>query len=177
MYHARPDRVTLEPLAPGGAGVRRTLEVMRSLAIQGKVHPMVRSTAVAVIREAHTRPMDDLGEARALFSFVANRVRYTRDVEGVETLQAPWITLAESSGDCDDKATLLAALLKASGNRARLSFRAVGTDPRNPGIFRHVYLVGNFPNAGRVPLDATREGTLAGWEVPRTTVAMEVPLP
>jgi transglutaminase-like putative cysteine protease len=149
---------------------------MRALVLEGKTNPIVRSAAVGVLRESRARPTDDLAEARALHNFVANRVRYTRDVEGVETLQAPWITLAESAGDCDDKATLLAALLKASGNRARLSFRAIGTDSRNPGQFRHVYLVGMFPGVGRFPLDATRSGTLAGWEFPKPTVALEVPL-
>jgi hypothetical protein len=175
MYSTRPDRVTLEALEPGAPGVARTLTLMRGLVTQGKTNPMVRSTALNVLKGAQTVPLDDQGEAMALYRWVADRVRYVRDVAGVETLQAPWITIAEGSGDCDDKATLLAALLKASGNRAKLTFRAVGTDPRTPGQFRHVYLVARFPDQTRMALDATREGTRAGWEFPAPTVSMEVP--
>jgi transglutaminase-like putative cysteine protease len=175
MYNTRPPLVIRAPLAPGGAGVRQTLCAMRKLALDGSWNPMVRSCALGVIREARVPAADYAGEAAALFRWVSDSIRYTRDVANVETLQAPWITLAESSGDCDDKATLLAALMKAVGTPARLSFRAIGTNPASPGQFGHVYLVARF-GARRIPLDATREGTLAGWEYPRPTVAMEVPL-
>lgn len=176
MYRTRPDRVFREPLAPGAAGVKRTLELMRQLVQDGKQHVLVRNVAGGVLRDSQARPTDDVGEARALLRWVADHIRYTRDIEGVETLQAPWITIAEGIGDCDDKSTLLAAMLKATGNRAQLSFRAIGTNPTRPGAFGHVYLVARMPGGVRMSLDPTREGTLAGWEFPRPTVAMEVPI-
>jgi transglutaminase-like putative cysteine protease len=175
MYNTRPPLVLRAPLAPGAAGVRQTLCAMRRLAINGASNPLVRSCALGLIRDARVPAADYQGEARALFRWVCDRIRYTRDTTDVELLQAPWITLAEASGDCDDKATLLAALLRSVGTPARLAFRAIGTNPQNPGQFGHVYLVARW-GAQRVPLDATREGTMAGWEFPRPTVAMEVPL-
>jgi transglutaminase-like putative cysteine protease len=75
-------------------------------------------------------------EARALFHFVRDEIRYLGDVNEVETLQAPDVTLAQGQGDCDDKATLLASLLQAIGHPTQ--FVAVGFTEY--GVFEHVYL-------------------------------------
>lgn len=175
MYTVKPDKVTRLDMAPGSAGVRQTLGIMRKLALEGASHPIVRNVAVTILREARAPAGDYEAEARAVFRWVADRIRYTRDILDVETLQSPWVTLAQGAGDCDDKATLLVALLRAVGCGFPLKFRAIGTDQAKPDQFRHVYVVATIDKR-RVPLDATREGAPAGWEFPRPTVSMEVGL-
>jgi len=72
-------------------------------------------------------------EARAIQEWVRGNIRYTRDINGVETLQVPEKTLEYKQGDCDDHAVLVAALLESIGHPAR--FRAIATG-RN---FSHVF--------------------------------------
>jgi transglutaminase-like putative cysteine protease len=77
---------------------------------------------------------DFTGEARRLFTFVRDQIRYVRDIDGVETLHAADWVLKLRAGDCDDKAILLAALLLSIGHTVR--FKAVAFDP---GEFTHVW--------------------------------------
>ena len=75
------------------------------------------------------------GQIKRLHSFVRDNVQYVRDVRGVETLQTPDKTLEFMQGDCDDQATLLAALLESIGHPTR--FVAMQAVPFGP--FVHVF--------------------------------------
>jgi transglutaminase-like putative cysteine protease len=117
----------------------------------------------------------------ALFRWVRDHIRYRRDpatLQGVplsESLSAPTSTLARGEEDCDGKATLLAALVRALGHPARLLFRAIGGNPAKPHAFTHVYLVARIGDR-EIPLDATYRGTAFGWEYPSATRRMEYAL-
>lgn len=65
--------------------------------------------------------------------FVRDRIRYVKDIKGVETLQSPEKTLEIGQGDCDDKSVLVGALLESIGHPVR--FKAIGFIP---GVFSHV---------------------------------------
>jgi transglutaminase-like putative cysteine protease len=105
-------------------------------------------------------PKDWIGELRALFNFVRDRIRYVKDVRGLETLQTPPATLEVGQGDCDDKSTLLAALLESIGHPTR--FVAVGFV--QPGRYSHVY-VESRAGSRWIALDATMPHD-AGWMPP-----------
>lgn len=78
---------------------------------------------------------DFTGEARRLFSFVRDEIRYVKDIDGVETLHpAEWV-LGLRAGDCDDKSILLAALLLSLGHTPRFKAVAFSDDE-----FSHVWL-------------------------------------
>lgn len=162
-------RVQRGQLSPGPAGTAQTLAIMRRLAIEGAKDVTVREAAVGIIRRAGVIGHDFAGELRALFNFVRDRIRFTRDPAGAELLQAPRYTLEHGIGDCDDKSTLLVALLRSIGNPAELRFRAIGETPAG---FSHVYPVARYQ--GRtIALDSTRAGTPLGWEVPRRALTMD----
>lgn len=164
--------VLIGRLPPGERGTRATLELMRQLADAGSREMRVREQAIGIVRRARVQPHDFDGELRALFAWVRDRVRYTRDPAGFEGLQSPARTLTWLAGDCDDMAVLLVAMLRAIGHRARLSFRAIGTDARNPAKFSHVYVVAR--HGGReVALDPTVPGTPLGWQYPQPTRILE----
>lgn len=129
---ATPIRATLEALPEGVEGVRATLNLMARLARAGKKSLPVRLAAQQLTN--HLPQKDWLAEVAELHRFVRDRIRYVRDVRGVETVQAPERTLQLKSGDCDDKATLLAALLESIGHPAR--FHAIGF---RRGHFSHVF--------------------------------------
>lgn len=67
---------------------------------------------------------DYAGECLAVYYWVCKHIRYMRDPFNVEMVQKPSRTLVEQAGDCDDMATLLAAMFMACGNKCR--FVAVG---------------------------------------------------
>lgn len=58
---------------------------------------------------------DIQGLCNAVDDWIMARVKYWQDVEGVETIQSPIVTLQRGMGDCDDMATLAATLLRAAG--------------------------------------------------------------
>lgn len=145
---------TLQAIPPGREGVRSTLKLMARLAREGKKSLPVRLAALQLVESLPQR--DWPAEVAALFQFVQDRIRYVRDVRGVETLQTPEQTLQLKQGDCDDKATLLAALLLSIGHPAR--FHAVGF---RRDSFAHVYPETRI--GGRwVALETTQQRPL-GW--------------
>lgn len=145
---------------PDGAdGVRSTLYLMRSLVRQGKVDPNIRHVAASLVQDLP--PKDWTGQVRRLHAFVRDRIRYIRDIDGVETIQTPDKTLELKYGDCDDKATLLATLLQTIGHPAR--FVAIGT--KSPGEFSHVF-VDTLIGRDWVALETT-EPVEMGWQPPR----------
>lgn len=155
----------LGSLPPDAGGTHATLKLMSGLVKKFKRDPMIRDTATSLV--AGLRPRDWTGEARRLYEYVRDHIRYTRDVSGVETLQTPPVTMEMEAGDCDDKSTLLAALLESIGHPT--SFVATGY--REPQVFSHVY-VETLLGKRWVPLDASTDKPF-GW-APRTPVARMV---
>lgn len=124
---------TLTAIPSGVAGTKVTLATMKRLANQAKTQWPIRHLALCLVR--HFRPKDYRAEAQAIFHYVRDAVRYVRDVDGVETIASPMQTIKTGQGDCDDKVTLLAALLLSIGHPVR--FVAIGY---LPGQYDHVFL-------------------------------------
>lgn len=125
----------LSGLSSGRAGTIETLKHMRDAARAAIRSPdqSVRSTALAILRRKAVPPRKWLAEIRALHEWVRDCIRYVKDPVGVELVQTPEATLKVGQGDCDDKSTLLAALLLSTGHPCR--FVAVGM---NGNPFSHV---------------------------------------
>lgn len=112
---------------------------------------------------------DFTGETRRIFEFVRDRIRYVKDIDGVETLHpAEWV-LRQGAGDCDDKAILLAALLLSIGHTPR--FIAVAFEP---GEFSHVW-VQDYLGGRWLDLEAT-ENLPFGRSVPLREAAQLITL-
>lgn len=102
---------------------------------------------------------DYRAEVEKVFDFVRDNVRYTQDINDVETIQYPVNTLEFGYGDCDDMATLLASMLESIGHPCR--FAAVGTVA---GEFEHV-LIQTLIGTSWVALDPTEDHPM-GWAPP-----------
>jgi hypothetical protein len=122
----------------GYAGTLKTLEHVTALIKQGAKDFCVRQTAIEIFRLYGVRPKDFFGEILALFDWVKNNVRYTRDVYRVELLHTARRMLQLRAGDCDDMTILLAAMLEATGHPVRLII--IGKDPKRKKLFSHIYL-------------------------------------
>lgn len=167
----------------GRAAVQTTLAWMVKLVRQYKSHPLIRETARALVQGCAERDTDC--EIAALQAFVRDHVRYTNDIAGVETLQTPVVTLGyrepafgeyapggTSSGDCDDKSVLLAALLQAVGIPG--AFCAVQT-AETDGTYSHVLVEARLrrrTGVDYVPLETIVPGVEPGWFPPDATCFM-----
>lgn len=124
------------PLAGGDRGVEQTVRAMRRLIDQGKKDPVIRELAANIIRDARVPAFDFAGESRAIYDWVRQNLRFTRDVYGVETLQAAREIVRLGIGDCDDFTVLICSLLGTIGHRARIVTISKPDDEKN---FSHVF--------------------------------------
>lgn len=128
---------------------------MRQIVREWKTVPELRNYALALV--SGVAPKDYAGELNAIHAYVRDQIRYVRDVNGVETIQTPDVTVSVGSGDCDDKSILVAALLESIGHPCR--FVAIGFEP---DVFEHVYVETRLGH-GWITVETT-EPVECGWQ-------------
>jgi hypothetical protein len=160
-----PPKIYLHKIPKGYRGTLKTAEHIIDLIKQGAKDFYVRQTAIDILLQRGIKPKDYLGEIKALFEWVQQNVRYTKDTFRVEVLHSAKRMLELRAGDCDDMAILLGAMLEAIGHPVRLVL--TGPDPLRQDLFSHIYLE-VFHKGRWIPLDATMPYPM-GW-APRTLV-------
>ena len=143
----------------------RTVEHIRRLIRQGAKDFRVRQAAIGILRQRRVKPKDYAGEVKALFEWVQQNVRYTKDTFRLEVLHSARRMLELRAGDCDDFSIVLGAMLEAIGHPVRLVI--TGPDRRRPDLFSHIYIE-VFCDGRWIALDATMPHAM-GW-APRTLV-------
>ncbi len=117
---------------------KKTMERMRANIRQAFHRPAVLAKAREIIAAARIAQRDEAGQARAVRAWVDSHFRFVKDPLGVELLETPSYLIAKVSkdgtvqGDCDDAATLGAALCGAIGIPSTLyalGFGPVGSKP------------------------------------------------
>lgn len=161
--------ITTMSLPSGDRGTRKTLDNMMALAAAGSRDIAIRETVANVVRSAGVDGHDIAGQVAAWFHYVRDAIYFLNDPVTSEWLQSPRYTLAMKLGDCDDRATLLAAGLMSIGIPAR--FKVVALDRSRPGTMSHVYVVANVWGQ-TVPLDPTYSDSGVGYEPPNPTRAV-----
>lgn len=127
-----PQLDTLRGIPEGIGGTRATLAAMRQAAIAASTTLEVRDLAEQIVADVPAKNFK--GELDAIQDWVKTNIRYTRDPLYAETLKLPHALLEARQGDCDDQATLVAALALSIGFKPR--FVAIGTE--RAGQFDHV---------------------------------------
>lgn len=145
-------------LADGVRGVRQTLGAMRQMVERFKASAAIRQCATSIVFLAPEK--NERAEIEALFHFVRDSIRYTRDIHDVETLSTPDKTLAGRFGDCDDQVTLLCTLLESVGYPTRFVIAGY----QGNGDYSHVYCQ-CFDGADWIDLDPTEMQPM-GWAAP-----------
>lgn len=149
----------------GVAGVEKTLAIMSECVYHGQNNEELRAVARDIISAVPSKSYS--AEARMLFYFVRDEIRYTRDPNRFELVQTPDKTLALGHGDCDDMSVLLATLLESVGHPTR--FVAAGF---NGGPIEHVWVETKIggPHGNRwFAMDATEAGLDFGQRPPGIT--------
>lgn len=158
----RRPRIFLGRIPRGYAGTRKTVGLICRLIRQGAKDFCVRQTAIDILLRNRIRPKDYRGEIRALFDWVRNNIRYTRDIFRVELLHTARRLLELRAGDCDDMTILLGAMLKSVGHPVRLAL--VGFNPGKKKLFTHIYLEVLY-KGWWISLDPTVQRPM-GWAPP-----------
>ena len=158
-------KISLGHIPKGSLGTQKTVEHVQALIRAGAKDFYVRQKAIDILLEKQVKPKDYLAEIKALFEWVQQHIRYTKDTFQVEVLHSARRMLELRAGDCDDMAILLGAMLEAIGHPVRLVI--IGPDPLRQDLFTHIYLE-VFHKGRWIPLDATMPYPM-GWG-PRTLV-------
>ncbi len=149
----------------GAAGIRATLKAMARAARDAETELPIRNLAESIIIAVAGK--NYVGELAAIQNWVKRNIRYTRDPVNAETLKLPLALLESPQGDCDDQATLVAALVMTIGFPAR--FVAIGMI--DPGVFDHVYTEAKL---GTVWVSVeTTEDVPVGWRPEGVIARME----
>jgi len=167
-----PD-TTEQNVGNGAVANLNTVEIMKKVARSRSRHPVVRSLAQQILTYYNITDHHYLDEAQAITQYVKNKVRYIRDIRGVETLTDP-LTLIDqikrgtAQGDCDDISLLIATLLLSIGH---LPFFRIVKYRGRTGSYNHIYVVVYEKNPGmkkpiRLVLDGIMKNKPIGWEVP-----------
>lgn len=151
-------RATLRHYASGMRGVAQTIGVMRSLVNEGRIDPTIRQAATSIIFLAPEKA--DQIEVSKLLDFVQTTIRYTKDINGVETISSAEKTLSGRIGDCDDQSVLLAALCEAVGYPTRFVVAGYEYADVMEHVFVQICVAGEWCDA-----DPTERGPL-GWSPP-----------
>lgn len=160
-------------LSSGVAGNYQTCDIMKRVARERSRHPFVRQLALRILNAHKVQSHDYINEALAIGRFVKAKVKYVKDIAGVEQLHDPLTMIDQivkgiAAGDCDDMSLLIATLLLSIGHEP--FFRCVRYRNTN-GAFNHIYVVEYARNPGKPPrrivLDAILKDKPIGFEVPQ----------
>jgi transglutaminase-like putative cysteine protease len=155
-------RIQVRRVPPGAAGTLSTARLIAELIRDGAKDFYVRQKTIEIFRASRVPAKDRLGEVRAVFTWVRQHVRYTRDIFRVELLHSARRMLELRAGDCDDMTILLGAMLMSTGHPVRLVLAGFRRD--RPHVYSHIYPEVHV--RGRwVPLDATVRRPM-GWAPP-----------
>lgn len=157
-------------LSGGITGNHQTLQVMQKIARERAADPTVRKLALNILNYYNIPSHHFADEARAIGTFVQQKVRYVKDPTGVEQLHDPVMLIDQiqrgiARGDCDDMALLVASLLFAIGHTP--VFRCVRYKTSS-GPYNHIYVVdyaNNKEKKYRVVIDCIIKDKPIGYEV------------
>ncbi len=155
-------RIRIVRVPKGRRGTIVSARLIANLIREGSRDFYVRQRAIQIFREAGAPPKDRWAEVCALFHWVRNNVRYTRDIFRVELLHTARRMLELRAGDCDDMTILLGAMLLSTGHPVRLVL--TGFQSKRPHSYSHIYLEVNVRGKW-IALDATMNRPI-GWAPP-----------
>lgn len=143
------------PLSDGDAGVAQTVKAMCQIIDHGKKENAVLDRVAWILSHYHVRSFDFDGEYRAIFHWICQSIRWTRDPTGKEALHSADEILRRGIGDCDDFSILMCAMLASCGHRTRLI--TISNHADEPETFSHIYPEVQLESGKWIPMDAGRK--------------------
>lgn len=155
---------TAQALPPGQAGTIQTLALMAKYVQQSQTDLGLIDFANSILAAYKIPAHNDEAKINAIFCYVKSAVTFRKDPYDAELVKDPRRTLQSGYGDCDDIATVLAALLACVGECPRF---AVMKMSKSSPTWEHVYAEVQLGDKW-MSLDPTRNPkqgkTYPGWE-------------
>jgi transglutaminase-like putative cysteine protease len=161
----KEDTVTFKvKLTDSNKATYESVEVIKRLIEEGKKDYVIRRLAEKIIQ--YIPPKDYAQEVRSIYSFITKRLRYTKDINRVETVHRARDLLRWhlKAADCDDFVILTGALLESIGHPVRIVI--IGSNPKNKEDYSHIYLHVKVKDKW-ISLDGSVPGAKMGWEAPK----------
>lgn len=168
---------TEEYIGTGDTAIYNTVAKMKEIITNSSKNPYIREWAGKIISGVEVN--NKKSEVAAIFNFVRDNVRYTKDPLGFEYIQTPPVLLESirqymdgkgerPAGDCDDMTTLSLSLLKSIGFPVAIKVVSF----HNHKKFSHVYGLVQI-GYDWIPFDCVRPDKQLGWESKGHTRIME----
>ena len=168
---------TEEYIGTGDAAIENMVQKMKNIINISSKNPYVREWVKNIVARVDVN--NKKGEASAIFNFVRDNIRYTKDPYGYEYIHTPSATLEDirlfhdskgerPNGDCDDMTLLGLSLLKSIGFETAIKVVSF----YESGQYGHVYGLVKIQQ-NWVPFDAVRTNSYLGWESSGHTRVME----
>lgn len=175
MMSAQPVRRKMHPVKSADDRVKYIDQMVK----QYRYDPMIRKIAMDVLtRKCNGRwcvpEKNWLAEVKALFIFIRQNVRYTRDPAGMDTYTSPLRTLGWfKAGDCDCYMILGGCLLQSVGYPIKIRIVHTAGEP----TWNHIYLLAGIPTRQAdgsrqlkwLPFDTSMDKPL-GFQPPRAVI-------
>lgn len=116
----RPLTKPLKSLATSSRDIYELAQQIRQQILSDVEDPRLRELGAHIIKRYHVPSREPRALARAFQLFSQHSVKFFREFPEINA--APWITAKWGIGDCDDKARLIAALLKQFRIPVRLTY-------------------------------------------------------
>lgn len=164
-------------------GIDERVAYIQEKASKGSLHPAIKELTASILSQKCgdkycIREKAYVEEIKALFWALKDvrsphSMRYQRDHAYVDQFVSADKLLQLKSGDCDDSAILLGAMLLSAGYPVKM--RIVAANGKGDDAWSHIYLLAGTPPGSPtrwVPLDLTVDKN-PGWEVPGAQQALE----
>ena len=163
-------QTSLKNVGSGYLANLNTVEMMKRVAHERKSHPLVRQLALLIIQEAGVPSQHYIDEAKAIGRYVQQKVRYVRDIQGIEQLHDPLTMIDQlkkglAQGDCDDMSLLIATLLLSIGHEPFYPIVKYNPNHSYAHIYVTVYEKNWKTSQQRIVLDAILKRSPIGTEV------------
>jgi len=135
------------------------LQILADLIEEGSQDPVIRETAIKILKAYRVPEKDEIGEVKAIFDWVKRNIRYTKDIIGRDTYHTAKRILELKVADCDDFCVLLDSLLASIGYP--VGARIITTSPQRG--FHHIYSLVKVKGKW-IPLDQTNKKFKIGQE-------------
>jgi transglutaminase-like putative cysteine protease len=134
------------------------IQMIANLIEEGSKSPFIRELALKIVKDVPEKAW--LQEAKAIFEWVKENIKYRRDVFCKDSYHTAERIVELGSGDCDDMVILMNSLLCSIGFRT--GARIISSRPDRG--FHHIYSLVEIPGDGWYALDATDKSHAFGEE-------------
>jgi predicted transglutaminase-like cysteine proteinase len=144
-------------------GISDVYKKIADMQDQSAVDNRTRVFAAGILEKDNNKKSFDRSSKNAekIYLYVRDNIKFIDDIENVETLQYPYVTIKNGFGDCDDMVILMGSLYRSIGYPVAL----VLVQMSGNSDYNHIYLAVLTDEGWKVCDAANKEGVF-NWQLP-----------